>query len=243
VAARDRRLGISGKQGDVDRRMLPTHGARVIARLAGTLVEKSPERLVVDVNGVGYEVRVPLSTYAGLPSPGSAVRLLIHTHVREDTLTLYGFDSGRERHLFEKLISVSGVGPKLALALLSGLSAEELSEAIQSGDTQPLGKVPGVGRKTAERLVVDLRDKLGPMSGTAPSESRAGERPEAPSAERVLVADVRSALINLGFSPRDTERALEAARKGLDRQPAAGSAELTFEGLFREALRNASASR
>ena len=214
----------------------------MIARLEGTLVEKSPERLILDVHGVGYEVRVPLSTYASLPPPGSAVRLLIHTHVREDALNLYGFESFRERHLFEKLISVSGVGPKLALALLSGLSADELSEAIQSGDTGPLGKVPGVGRKTAERLVVDLRDKLGALSGPPPG-GRTGDAAGGPSEEKLLVCDVRSVLLNLGFSPRDTERALETARKGLDRQGADGRIDLTFEGLFREALRNASASR
>lgn len=214
----------------------------MIARLEGNLVEKSPERLIVDVHGVGYEVRVPLSTYASLPPPGSPIRLLIHTHVREDALNLYGFESFRERHLFEKLISVSGVGPKLALALLSGLSADELSEAIQSGDTAPLGKVPGVGRKTAERLVVDLRDKLGALSGATPPGGRAAEAAEG-AEERVLLADVRSALLNLGFSPRDTERALETARQGLDKEGFDGRADLTFEGLFREALRNASASR
>lgn len=216
----------------------------MIARLAGVLLEKGPERIIVDVQGVGYEVRVPLSTYSVLPAIGASVQILVHTHVREDSLNLYGFSTPRERLLFEKMISVSGVGPKLALALLSGLSPEELAGAILSGNTQPLGRVPGVGRKTAERLVVDLRDKLGAaaFSGELPGSASEG-RPLGESGEGALVADVHSALLNLGYSAREADRALEEARKVPGRTSTAQGRGVTFEGLLREALRNASAMR
>jgi len=216
----------------------------VIARLAGVLLEKSPDRIIVDVQGVGYEVRVPLSTYSVLPLTGESVQILVHTHVREDSLTLYGFSTPRERHLFEKMISVSGVGPKLALALLSGLTPEELAGAILSGNTLPLGKVPGVGRKTAERLVVDLRDKLGAAAtGAELPGGIPGDRPHPESGEGALVADVHSALLNLGYSAREAERALEEARRGSGPAGALPKRRMTFEGLLREALRNASAMR
>ena len=215
----------------------------MIARLAGILLEKSPERIIVDVQGVGYEVRVPLSTYGVLPAPGETVHVLVHTHVREDSLSLYGFSTPRERHLFEKMISVSGVGPKLALALLSGLSPEELVTAILSGNTQPLGRVPGVGRKTAERLVVDLRDKLGAVLLSGEPGSTAQSRPQGESGEGALVADVHSALLNLGYSAREAERALNEARRGSNEAGATRERKITFDGLLREALRNASAMR
>ncbi|MCI0407103.1 MAG: Holliday junction branch migration protein RuvA [Acidobacteria bacterium] len=216
----------------------------MIARLAGILLEKSTERIIVDVQGVGYEVRVPLSTYCVLPATGESVHILVHTHVREDSLSLYGFSTPRERHLFEKMISVSGVGPKLALALLSGLSPEELASAILSGNTQPLGRVPGVGRKTAERLVVDLRDKLGAAAlGTELPEGTPGGRLRRESGEGALVADVHSALLNLGYSAREAERALDEARRGAGGAGATQENRITFEGLLREALRNASAMR
>jgi len=216
----------------------------VIARLAGVLLEKSPERIIVDVQGVGYEVRVPLSTFSTLPGAGESVEILIHTHVREDSLNLYGFSTRRERLLFEKMISVSGVGPKLALALLSGLSPAELASAILTGNTQPLGKVPGVGRKTAERLVVDLRDKLGAAAtDTEHPGGVTGGHPSGETGEIALLADVHSALVNLGYSSREAERALEEARKGSGQASAAQEPGATFEGLLRVALRNASAMR
>jgi holliday junction DNA helicase RuvA len=216
----------------------------VIARLAGVLLEKSPERIIVDVQGVGYEVRVPLSTFSVLPGAGESVQILIHTHVREDSLNLYGFSTRRERLLFEKMISVSGVGPKLALALLSGLSPAELASAILTGNTQPLGRVPGVGRKTAERLVVDLRDKLGAAATDTEQPGGATDGlPPGETGEIGLLADVHSALVNLGYSSREAERALEEARKGSGRASAAQEPEPTFEGLLRVALRNASAMR
>ena len=215
----------------------------MIARLAGVLLEKSPDKIIVDVQGVGYEVRVPLSTYSLLPLAGESVQVLVHTHVREDSLTLYGFSTPRERHLFEKMISVSGVGPKLALALLSGLTPEELAGAILSGNTQPLGKVPGVGRKTAERLVVDLRDKLGAAAAGDLPGNTPGGRPHSESGDGALVADVHSALLNLGYSSREAERALDEARRGSGPPGALAKRKMTFEGLLREALRNASAMR
>jgi len=218
----------------------------VIARLAGKLVEKSPERIVLDVQGVGYDVRVPLSTYAALPVTGESLQLLIHTHLREDALTLYGFSTPLERYLFEKMISVSGVGPRLALALLSGLSPQALTDAIRTGATSALCLVPGVGRKTAERLVVDLRDKI----SLAPAGARAaGVGKEAGDSgmqgEGAVLADVQSALVNLGYAARDAERALEEARKAVSgRTPSREKdASMTFEGLLREALRSAATMR
>ena len=217
----------------------------MIARLEGILFEKNLESIIVDVRGVGYEVRVPLSTLVALPAPGEAVQILVHTHVREDSLSLYGFCTPTERHLFEKLISVSGVGPRLALSLLSGLSTGELADAILTGNTQPLSRVPGVGRKTAERLVVDLRDKLQavPRATGASGDQAKGNAPDS-TGEGALIADVRSALLNLGYSSREADRALEEV--GKKSPPGRGTGQpssQTFEDLFRDALRSASAMR
>src|SRR6202048_5165349 len=132
----------------------------MIGQLRGHLTDKRPNQVLVDVGGVGYIVQVPLSTYAALGELHTEVTLLIHTHVREDTLSLYGFLSSREKHLFEMLLSASGVGPSLALKILSGMSVEELVPAIRGSDLARLTKIPGVGRKTAERMVVELKDKL-----------------------------------------------------------------------------------
>src|SRR5437016_12456678 len=132
----------------------------MIGQLRGRLADKRPNQVLVDVGGVGYIVAVPLSTYAALGELHTEVTLLIHTHVREDALSLYGFLSSREKHLFEMLLSASGVGPSLALKILSGMSAEELVPAIRGGDLARLTRIPGVGRKTAERMVVELKDKL-----------------------------------------------------------------------------------
>ena len=217
----------------------------MIAWLSGILLEKSPERIIVDVQGVGYEARVPLSTFAALPPPGEAVQVLIHTHVREDSLTLFGFATPTERHLFEKMISVSGVGPKLALALLSGLSPEELTDAIRSGSPAPLARVPGIGRKTAERLVVDLRDKLTPaVVGVDPEAAGRGLGVPGGEGERTLMADVHSALLNLGYTARAAERALDEARRSvLGTQVPADGRKPTFEEFLKEALRSAAAVR
>jgi len=214
----------------------------VIARLCGTLQERTPERVVVDVQGVGYDLKVPLSTYGSLPAVGEEVRLLVHTHVREDTISLFGFRTPRERTLFEKMIGVSGVGPRLAIALLSGIPPEDLVEAIRGGNVAALCRVPGVGRKTAERLVVDLRDKVDGPGGQA--RGGRGVFSAASEGEVAILSDVLSALINLGYPARDAEKALldarHAAESGSRREE---KPVLTFERLLRDALRSVSAAR
>ena len=179
----------------------------MIAHLRGALLTLSPELAVVDVHGVGYAVAVPLSTFYELQrlALGAEVRLFVHTHVREDALALYGFWSERERQLFERLITVSGVGPRLARAILSGMPAEELLRALASGDLGRLGKIPGVGKKTAERLVLELRDKAVEL-----------QREVAPAAAAALPPagdDLLDALVNLGYRRADAERALGEIRQ------------------------------
>jgi holliday junction DNA helicase RuvA len=192
----------------------------MIGLLRGRLLEKRPNQVILDVGGVGYLVAVPLSTFAALGELHGEVTLLIHTHVREDALALYGFLSAREKHLFERLLGASGVGPTLALKILSGMNVEELVPAIRSGDLARLTKIPGVGRKTAERMVVELKDKLETVSVET-------EKPAAASPAGVA-ADVRSALINLGYDERTAESAVaEAKRQG-------GAA--NFEQLLRVTL-------
>src|SRR4029079_17945240 len=152
----------------------------VIAHLRGRITEKQPNRIVVDVNGVGYDVFVPLSTFYGLGDPGSGVALRIHTHVREDALALYGFATPLEQDLFERLIGVSGIGPRLALAVLSGMEPAELMRAIERSDVARLTSIPGVGKKTSERIVLELKDRLPPARTMA---AAAGQNPpDAPSA-------------------------------------------------------------
>jgi Holliday junction DNA helicase RuvA len=199
----------------------------MIGQLRGRLAEKRPNQVLVDVGGVGYLVQVPLSTYAALGELHTEVTLLIYTHVREDTLALYGFVSAREKHFFELLISASGVGPALALKILSGMSVEELVPAIRGGDLARLTRIPGVGRKTAERMVVELKDKL----DAVPIEPG---KPAAPSPAGVD-ADVVSALVNLGYDAREAEAAVSAAKRE------AGSA--NFEALLRSALQSLSAPK
>jgi holliday junction DNA helicase RuvA len=177
----------------------------MIGLLRGRLLEKRPNQVILDVGGVGYLVAVPLSTFAALGELHAEVTLLIHTHVREDALSLYGFLSAREKHLFELLLGASGVGPSLALKILSGMNVEELVPAIRGGDLARLTKIPGVGRKTAERIVVELKDKL----ETVTIES---EKP-APTSPAGVEADVKSALINLGYDERTAEAAVADARR------------------------------
>ena len=191
----------------------------MIGLLRGRLLDKRPNQVILDVGGVGYLVAIPLSTFATLGELHAEVTLLIHTHVREDALALYGFLSARERHLFELLLGASGVGPTLALKILSGMNVEELIPAIRTGDLVRLTKIPGVGRKTAERMVVELKDKLEAVTVEA-------EKPAASPAG--AAADVKSALINLGYD----ERAAEAAVSEAKRQ--AGTA--NFETLLRATL-------
>jgi len=177
----------------------------MIGLLRGRLLEKRPNQVILDVGGVGYLVAVPLSTFAALGELHAEVTLLIHTHVREDALSLYGFLSAREKHLFELLLGASGVGPTLALKILSGMNVEELVPAIRGGDLARLTRIPGVGRKTAERMVVELKDKLEAVAVEA-------EKPAAASPAGVE-ADVKSALVNLGYDERTAEAAVAEARR------------------------------
>ena len=195
----------------------------MIARLEGLLAEKSPEAVVLDVAGVGYEVRVPLSTFFELPDEGKLVRLRIHTHVREDAFQLFGFISETERALFRLLLATSGVGPKLALAILSGLPVRKLVAALRAGDLASLTGIPGVGKKTAERMLLELRDKVLGLEVEAVL-----DRPPAPDA----AAAAESALTNLGYPRPHAERAV---RRALEVLPEGAS----LEGLIKEALRAA----
>ncbi|MCZ2150233.1 MAG: Holliday junction branch migration protein RuvA [Bryobacterales bacterium] len=195
----------------------------MIGFLRGLLHEKHPNEIVVDVQGVGYLVTIPVSTFSALPGPGSEVKLRIHTHVREDAIALFGFLTPDEKMLFEKLISVSGIGPKLAITVLSGLPVPDLAAAIRSSNVTQLTRVPGIGKKTAERLVVELRDKLEMLGGKAPA---AAATPA--MAMSAVDEDVLSALVNLGCPRPAAEAAIRKAR-------AAGVA-AEFEPLFRRAL-------
>jgi Holliday junction DNA helicase RuvA len=199
----------------------------MIGQLRGQLAGKRPNQVLVDVGGVGYLVQVPLSTYAALGELHTEVTLLIHTHVREDALALYGFVSAREKHFFEMLLSASGVGPSLALKILSGMSVEELVPAIRGSDLVRLTKIPGVGRKTAERMVVELKDRLEIVAAEA-------EKPAAASPAGAE-ADVISALVNLGYDGRAAEGAVGEAKR------AAGTA--NFEKLLRAALQSLTAPK
>jgi Holliday junction DNA helicase RuvA len=190
----------------------------MIGSLRGTLLEKRPNQVLLDVGGVGYQVQIPLSTFARLGALHAEAMLLIHTHVREDQFSLYGFLTSREKHCFELLISASGVGPSLALKILSGMGLEDLVPAIRDGDIAQLVRIPGVGRKTAERMVVELRDKLAPVD--VPEEGR-------PATRSQLESDAASALVNLGYDARTVDGAIEKAR-------ATGNGD--FESLLRAAL-------
>ena len=175
----------------------------MIAHLRGTLLEKHPNQVIVESGGVGYDVTVPISTFSAMPGEGAEVRLRIHTHVREDQIALYGFLTARERQCFEMLISASGVGPALALKILSGMSLEELVPAIRKGDVVQLKRIPGVGQKTAERMVVELRDKL-----AAIDVAESGK----PVTRSQVESDVTSALVNLGYDARAVENTVELVR-------------------------------
>ena len=200
----------------------------MIGQLRGRLTDKRPNQILVDVGGVGYIVQVPLSTYAALGELHAEVTLLIHTHVREDAFSLYGFLSSREKHFFEMLLSASGVGPSLALKILSGMSVEELVPAIRNSDLGRLTKIPGVGRKTAERMVVELKDKLDAVT------VEAAERPAA-SSPAGIEADVVSAFVNLGYDARAAEGAVSEAKRE------AGAK--NFEKLLRASLQVLSAPK
>lgn len=184
----------------------------MIAHLSGTLLSKQATSVIVDVSGVGYEVNIPLSTFYDLEDTGSNVKLRIYTHVKEDALQLYGFKTARERELFINFISVSGIGPKLGIALLSGMSADELIASIKTNNLARLTLIPGVGRKTAERLIVDLREKMAALSAGQVTEET-GARPEAGevSTEDSVRSQALSGLMNLGYQRSAAEKAVDAA--------------------------------
>ena len=191
----------------------------MIAHLRGKLLAKHPNQAIVETAGVGYDVTISVPTFSELPAPGSEVALHIHTHVREDALALYGFLRAPEKVLFEKLITVSGIGPKLAITILSGMPADEMVGAIRGNDVARLTRIPGIGKKTAERMVLELRDKLPPaMTSTATAAAPVSAMEE----------DVLSALVNLGYQRAAAEKALELSVKS----GKGGS----FDALFRGAL-------
>jgi len=202
----------------------------MIAHLNGKLLAKEPNAVIVDVAGVGYEVNIPLSTFYELENEGSNVQLSIYTHVKEDALQLYGFKTARERELFINFISVSGIGPKLGIALLSGMSTDELIASIKSNNLARLTLIPGVGRKTAERLIVDLREKM-----TALAASQVAEEPNArsdgsiPSSDDDVRAQALSGLLNLGYQRSAAEKAIDSVLNE--------DGEVTVESVLRRGLR------
>lgn len=191
----------------------------MIARLRGRILDKHPQRVTVDVNGVGYDVQVPLSTFYNLGEPGTDVTLRVHTHVREDAIALFGFLTALEQDLFERLIGISGVGPKLALAVLSGIEPAELVRAIRLQDVARLTSIPGIGRKTSERIALELKDKL---PAGAPADAAGPRAPQDDARD-----DLISALLNLGYQRQAAEQAVDRAAKD------GGS----FEDVLKRALR------
>lgn len=193
----------------------------MIALITGKLVQKQPNQIIVDVGGVGYELTIPLSTYYELGDPGAEVALRVHTHVREDALQLYGFRTEQEKKLFLHLTSVSGIGPKLAITILSGMGADDLVRAIYTGDLARLVGIPGVGKKTAERMLVELKEKMQSLSPTA------AEKPAMTAA--ALTDDIISALVNLGYPKNVAEKAAATAAKE--------APDANFSGTLKLALR------
>jgi Holliday junction DNA helicase RuvA len=192
----------------------------MIGSLTGVLIEKAPPRILIDVQGVGYDVEVPMSTFYALPATGASLRLLIHQVVREDALLLYGFATEPERVLFRHLLKVSGVGPRIALAILSGISLDAFAQLLQADDVAALTRIPGVGRKTAERLLVELRDRVKPADGTAVV--AAGTAADAP-------AEALQALLALGYKDAEATRLVQLAGDGTQ----------TTEEIIRRALQSA----
>lgn len=199
----------------------------MISHLRGRLLEKHPNRVIIDVNGVGYDVHVPLSTFYEMPEPDGSIALRIHTHVREDALLLYGFATRLELQIFERLISVSGIGPKLALSVLSGIEPKELVSAIRTANVARLTGIPGIGKKIAERIGLELKDKMGSF---VPAES--ATLSSAPPGD-TLRDDVLSALMNLGYHRPLAERAVDSALK----KSSGASFEQTLKSALRELAR------
>jgi len=189
----------------------------MIAHLRGRLIAKHPNQAIVEASGVGYDVTITVPTFSDLPALGSEVALHIHTHVREDAIALFGFLRADEKRLFEKLITVSGIGPKLAITILSGMTTADMVGAIRANDHARLTRIPGIGKKTAERLCVELRDKLDAFGA-----------PQAVTAVSGLVEDVISALTNLGYQEAVAEKAVERAAASAGRE--------NFDAIFRAAL-------
>jgi Holliday junction DNA helicase RuvA len=197
----------------------------MIAFLRGKLLEKHPNQLILEAAGVGYDVTIPISTFSALPDPGVEIALRIHTHVREDALALFGFLTREEKALFEKLISVSGIGPSLAIKVLSGLATPAIIDAIRGGQVEHLVRIPGVGKKTAERMVLELKDKLDGV-GTGAGSVGVSVKTESPLSD--IEQDVLSALLNLGCNRASAETAVRKAKAA---EPASA-----FEPMFRKAL-------
>jgi Holliday junction DNA helicase RuvA len=197
----------------------------MIGQLHGKLLSKKPNVLLLDVQGVGYEVFIPLTSFYELPDEGVEITLKIHTHVREDALALFGFRSQREKEFFLKLISISGIGPKLAITILSGAQVEELAQALVEGNLGRLTAIPGVGRKTAERLILELKNQL--ASFVLPEQAEASQKE---SANTMLEEDILSALTNLGYPRASAEKALSLVLRAAD-------CERTFEDILRNTLR------
>ena len=198
----------------------------MIGYLSGQLLNKKPNLVLIDVQGVGYEVHIPLTSFYELPDEGNVVALRIHTHVREDALILYGFGSQREKDFFLKLITISGIGPKVAISILSGAKVEELAQAIARGDLLRLTAIPGVGRKTAERIVLELKSQITPFMFSEQAE-RSVEKADG------LQEDILSALVNLGYPRAGAEKALSGVLSS-------GECERNFEKLLRHTLRRLS---
>jgi len=197
----------------------------MIAHLKGILFKKTTPSIIIDVGGVGYEVYVPLSTFYSLPETDESVSLQIHTHVKDDSLTLFGFNTSLEKALFLMLVSVSGIGPKLSVNILSGMGPQDLLEAIAHGDAMRLQAIPGIGKKTAERIALELKDR----ASKALEEMDISPMPIPRGEERVAIDDALSALMNLGYSPKSAKMAIEKAKSRIK--------EISLEDLIRDALR------
>ena len=198
----------------------------MIAHLRGRLLSKSPNQAILECAGVGYDVTISVATFSALPSEGTEATLHIHTHVREDQIALFGFSETQEKRLFEKLLTISGIGPKLAITVLSGIDASRLVTAIRSGDHATLTRIPGIGKKTAERVVLELKDKLDDLAVSIPATSGGAQHGTAGQAGD----DALSALVNLGYARPIAQKAIETA---IAKDPAAAR---DFETLFRAAM-------
>lgn len=202
----------------------------MIAHLNGTLLAKQATSVILDVGGVGYEVTIPLSTFFELEEAGASIQLRIYTHVREDALQLFGFKTARERELFQRLISVSGIGPKLGITMLSGMNADEIITSIRTNNLARLTSIPGVGKKTAERLVIELRDKITALSSPALEEEFAsGSAQSAAASEDAMRDDALSALLNFGYQKAAAEKAITSAMQE--------GGDISVEAILRRSLR------